>query len=364
MTSVSGVTVVLPSLNPDEKLIKTVNGLIEAGFDDIVIINDGSDTAHTANFPDQAFYPQCTVINHWINRGKGAGLKTAFSYVLKTRKECAGVVTVDGDGQHRPEDVRACALKMLETGSAVLGVRDFNLPGIPARSVFGNKLTSLTFRLLCGMKITDTQTGLRALPYEYLETLTGVKGERFEYETNMLLAFKDNDIPYTEYPIHTVYIEENKTSHFNPLKDSVRIYKQIFSYAFASLSATAIDLALFALLSAGILFGWKIQNLFLCTVIARVVSSLYNYFVNCRFVFKRKKKARFTFLKYYLLAAVIMLLSGLSVEGIKMLLPDGTKDIIFTLIKAVIDTLLFFISFTAQREWVFGGKKKNEKQKA
>ena len=79
--SASNITVILPSLNPDEKLIKTVEGLIDVGFDDIVIINDGSDEEHSKNFPDTNKYPQCTVINHWINRGKGAGRKTAFAYV-------------------------------------------------------------------------------------------------------------------------------------------------------------------------------------------------------------------------------------------------------------------------------------------
>jgi len=357
----SNITVILPSLNPDEKLIKTVDGLIEAGFDDIVIINDGSDEKNYRFFPDTEVYPQCTVIDHWVNKGKGSGLKTAFAYVLKMRKDCRGVVTVDGDGQHRPEDVKACALKMLETDGVVLGARNFNLPGIPARSVFGNKLTSFVFKTLCGMKITDTQTGLRAIPARYLGDMIKVKGERFEYETNMLLSFKDNDIPYTENSIHTVYIEENKTSHFNPLKDSLRIYKQIFGYAFSSLSATAIDLGLFALLF-WLLFPKAVENREICTLIcsvaARVVSSLYNYFINFRFVFAKKKKAKYTLLKYYLLAAAVMILSGLSTAGMTLLLPDGAKTWLVTAVKAVIDTALFLLTFTVQREWVFGGKKK------
>lgn len=357
----SNITVILPSLNPDEKLIKTVDGLIDAGFTDIVIINDGSAEEYTRFFPDTSLYPQCTVINHWVNKGKGSGLKTAFAYVMKTRKDCKGVVTVDGDGQHRPEDVKACALKMLETNSVVLGARNFNLPGIPARSVFGNKLTSFVFKFLCGMKITDTQTGLRALPAEYLGDMIKVKGERFEYETNMLLSFKDNDIPYTENSIHTVYIEENKTSHFNPLKDSLRIYKQIFGYAFSSLSATAIDLGLFALLF-WLLYPKAMENREICTLIcsvaARVVSSLYNYFINFRFVFAKKKKAKYTLLKYYLLAAAVMIISGLSTAGMTLLLPDGATPILVTAVKAVIDTALFLLTFTLQREWVFGGKKK------
>ena len=363
MSSLAKITVILPSLNPDEKLKKTVDGLIEAGFTDIVIINDGSKTECEGNFPSPEEYPCCTVLNHWINRGKGAGLKTAFAYVKKTRPECLGVVTVDGDGQHRPDDVRACALRMLEENRVILGVRNFNLPGIPARSVFGNKMTSFVFKFLCGMKITDTQTGLRAIPVEHLDALMAVKGERFEYETNMLLAFKDYDIPYGENPIHTVYIEENKTSHFNPLRDSVRIYKQIFGYAFSSLSATAIDLGAFALFF-WLIFPKGIENKELCTavcsVMARVISSLCNYFVNFRFVFAKKKGAKHTLLKYYLLAIGVMIISSLSTAGMTMLLPEGAATGLITVVKAGIDTLLFLLTFTLQREWVFGGKKKND----
>ncbi len=357
MATISDVTVILPSLNPDEKLIKTVAGLIKVGFEDIVIINDGSDDKHTENFPDEKEYPQCTVLNHWINRGKGAGLKTAFAYIKKTRPDCKGVVTVDGDGQHRPEDVLACAMRMVEENKVILGVRDFNLPGIPARSVFGNKTTAFVLKWLCGIKITDTQTGLRAIPIEFLDTLMTVKGHRFEYETNMLLAFKDYDIPFEECPIHTVYIEENKTSHFNPFKDSIRIYKQIFVYLFSSLSATLIDLLLFYMLYSGVFFGLRVQNGLICTVIARVFSSVYNYFVNCRFVFAKRKKSKYSMLKYYVLVIGIMLCSGLSVTGISHLFPRISAGVT-TIIKACIDTALSVLSFVAQREWVFGGKNK------
>lgn len=358
--SLSEITVILPSLNPDEKLIGTVEGLIRVGFKDIVLINDGSDEEHTKNFPDSNKYPQCTIINHWINRGKGAGLKTAFAFVKKMRPNCRGVVTVDGDGQHRPEDVAACAKRMLDEQCVILGARNFDLEGIPARSVFGNKMTSFVLKILCGMKITDTQTGLRAIPVEHLDTLMSVKGDRFEYETNMLLAFKDNEINYAENPIRTVYIEENKTSHFNPFKDSVRIYAQILKYVFSSLSATVIDLGMFALLFA-LLFPDKITNKEICaaacSVMARIVSSAYNYFINFRFVFSKKKAAKHTLLKYYLLAVVVMIISGLSTSGLTLALPDDADTSVITFAKAVIDTILFILTFTVQREWVFGGKK-------
>lgn len=359
MTSVSDITVVLPSLDPDEKLIKTVEGLIKVGFEDIVIINDGSKDECGAFFPSESRYPQCTVINHRINLGKGAGLKTAFDFVRKMRPKSQGVVTADGDGQHCPQDVLACALRMINEDKVILGARDFDLSGIPGRSVFGNKLTSFVFRFLCGIKISDTQTGLRAIPLRYLDILSEVKGDRFEYETNMLLAFKDYGIPYAENPIETVYIEENKTSHFHPLKDSMRIYAQILKYMCSSFSSTLIDLAAFALFFA-LLFPGTIENkelcTIICTVVARILSSLCNYYINYKFVFSKRKKQKNTLVRYYFLAVCVMIISGLSTAGFGMLLPKTAEAGLITVIKALVDTVLFFITFTVQREWVFGGK--------
>ena len=176
-----------------------------------------------------AAHPEVTLLHHPVNRGKGAALKTAFTWFLENRPDGFGVVTVDGDNQHHPEDTRACCEHMLETGHAVLGCRDFNQADVPARSSFGNKTTSLIFKIFVGMTISDTQTGLRAIPRKQLETLTQIAGERFEYETNMLLYMKRNDLKYSEVTINTIYIDDNESSHFRPVRDSVRIYSLIFT---------------------------------------------------------------------------------------------------------------------------------------
>ena len=135
--------IVLPSLDPDTKFQKVIAGLIEAGFEHIVIVNDGSDEAHRHFFDEAAALPQCTVLTHEINRGKGRALKTAFGHVAEKLPDLRGVITIDGDGQHLTEDIIACGQKMLENeGCVVLGCRDFDQPGVPPRSVAGNKTTS------------------------------------------------------------------------------------------------------------------------------------------------------------------------------------------------------------------------------
>ena len=220
------VAVILPSLNPDVKFSRVVDGLVEDGFRHIVIVDDGSDAEHQQWFEKAARHPQCTVLHHGVNRGKGRALKTAFSHVAKQLPEIAGVITIDGDGQHLLPDIVACAERMLENrDKVVLGCRDFDAPGVPPRSVAGNKTTNRLFKLFYGITISDTQTGLRAIPRQYLRRFCAMEGERFEYETNMLLQMKKQHIAFLEQPIATVYDSEDYSSHYNAVKDSWRIFK-------------------------------------------------------------------------------------------------------------------------------------------
>lgn len=227
------LTIILPSLDPDDKFDRVVEGLIARGFEHIVIVDDGSDAAHQVHFSKAEGYPQCTVLHHEGNKGKGRALKTAFAYVLEHQPEAEGVITIDGDGQHLAEDIIACGERMLaHEGCVVLGCRDFGQPGVPPRSVAGNRTTSRMFRLFYGIRLSDTQTGLRAIPTAHLERFLQVEGERFEYETNMLLKMKRWGIGFEEQPIATVYDPEDYSSHYNAVKDSWRIFKIMFKGLF------------------------------------------------------------------------------------------------------------------------------------
>ncbi len=220
------VAVVLPSLDPDAKFSRVVGGLVDDGFAHIVIVDDGSDAEHQRFFEEADRYPQCVVLHHGVNKGKGRALKTAFDYVRRELPESEGVITIDGDGQHLLPDIVACAERMLAEGDkVVLGCRDFDAPGVPPRSVAGNKTTNRLFKLFYGITISDTQTGLRAIPRRYLDRFCEMEGERFEYETNMLLQMKKQQIGFVEQPIATVYDPEDYSSHYNALKDSWRILK-------------------------------------------------------------------------------------------------------------------------------------------
>ena len=367
MNDLSKISVVLPSLDPDEKLTAVIDGLLEYGFTDIILVNDGSKKENLHYFEDAAAqHPEITLLHHEVNRGKGAALKTAFAWFLENRPDSLGVVTVDGDNQHHPEDTRACAMRMMESGKLVLGVRDFSQPDVPVRSRTGNRITSLVFKIFVGMTISDTQTGLRAISTKDVRTLLEVYGDRFEYETNMLLAMKEYCIAFEEVKIRTVYIEENKSSHFRAVRDSWRIYKLIlahfFRYSLSSIVSAIIDTGLFSLLSS--LLHPVLSGLLLSavpTVCARTASSLCNFYMNKKLVFNSNVDTKKALLRYYMIAIPNMLLQAGLTSGIFALLqiPDNAV-FLRTLIYVVVMCVLFVATFVLQQRWVFANNPKTE----
>ena len=364
MSDLSKISVVLPSLDPDEKLIAVVDGLLQYGFSHIILVNDGSKQENLHYFTDLAAqHPEITLLHHEVNKGKGAALKNAFLWFLANRPEGYGVVTVDGDNQHHPEDTKRCCEHMMETGRAVLGCRDFNQEDVPARSSFGNKTTSMIFKIFVGMTISDTQTGLRAFPRDVLEEIVEVYGDRFEYETNMLLAFKTKGIDFDEVKIRTVYIEENKSSHFRVIHDSWRIYKLIlahfFRYTVSSILSAVVDTGAYSLLCkvlSGMLTGLSLTAA--AGVIARVISSLLNFFLNKRLVFQTNCSTGKAMLRYYALALPQMAAQVLLTQGVYTLfnISDSATGL-RTLLYAVVMTVLYFVSYMIQQRWVFAPQK-------
>jgi len=368
MLNISNVCVVLPSLDPDTKLLTVIDGLLEYGFTDIILVNDGSKTENLHYFDTAAAHPEVTLLHHAVNRGKGAALKTAFDYVLKNRPEAAGVVTVDGDNQHHPEDTRACAMHMLQSGRLTLGVRNFSLPQVPARSRSGNRITSFVFKIFVGMTISDTQTGLRAIPMADLRLLTTIAGDRFEYETNMLLAMKEHSIPFDEVSIRTVYIEENKSSHFRAVRDSWRIYKLILAHFFkftaSSLISSVVDVALYTTFTPLFLEYLRSNELttIVSTICARIISSILNFWMNKRLVFHSRTNTGAAMGKYFALAVPQMLAQGLLTQALYTLLGISYSPLLQGLIYCLVMVVLFAASFMIQQRWVFADQKKDKNE--
>ena len=345
------IPVIIPAYEPDEKLIALLQHLREAGIMHIVVVDDGSGNGYQALFEQAASISGCNVLTHAVNLGKGRALKTAFNFCLQEYPDMPGCVTADSDGQHTTKDILACMKKLWDNPEGlILGCRNFDAGDVPARSSFGNKCTRKVLSYLIGISVSDTQTGLRAIPVSFMEVLMNVKGERFEFETNMLIETKNRSIPILEVPVETIYIEENKTSHFNPIRDSVRIYMLFGKFLFSSLSSSVVDLVLFSLfcyLLKGQQWG-SITYIMTSTVFARVLSAVYNYSINYKVVFESRSSVGVTLAKYFLLAVVQMCCSALLVNFLYPLF--GGAEV---LVKIPVDVFLFFISFVIQREFVY-----------
>lgn len=343
---------IIPAYNPDDKIYPLLDGLVAAGFQHIVVVDDGSRPACRPIFDTIAAKYACLVLRHHVNLGKGRALKTAFNAVLNDCPTCVGAVTVDADGQHTVADTIACAEALIaHPDCLVLGCRDFAAEHIPAHNRAGNVLTRTVVRWLCGIRVSDTQTGLRAISVKHMQLLMNTKGERFEYEMNMLLDTKDQGIPLYEVPIQTIYIEENQTSHFNPLRDSIKIYSVFLKFLASSLSSSVLDILLFSIFVAVLKPLTAALYIYISTIGARLLSALYNFILNKRRVFKAEGRNRAVFLKYAVLCVAVLCISALCTDWLVTLL--GWNEVV---VKVGVDFLLFFVNFVLQREWVFRRK--------
>lgn len=335
------VAVIIPAYNPDAMLVRLVEQLQEVGFTQIFVVNDGSDTAHIQVFSELSRFAGVMQLKHVVNCGKGRALKTAFNHCLTYHPELAGVITVDADGQHSLPDIVKVASEMLAKNQIVLGVRQFGA-GVPLRSRVGNIITSKLFALLYGRAITDTQTGLRAFPLKELPELVTISGERYEYESGVLASVISRRIAICELPIETIYIEGNRSSHFDPIFDSMRIYFVLIRYVSSSVITAAIDFVVFAITLQ------YADSIIAALIVGRSAALSVNFLINKKFVFRCRLRVYSVFLRYIALLALIAVMSYLMISEMKLVF--GIPPLFA---KLIAESILFILSFTVQRDMVF-----------
>lgn len=217
---------VIPCYNPPEVFSNIILELYSMGVRDVIIIDDGSNNKRIFSIANKKGY---TVIEHNTNKGKGEAIKSGIRYYRRHFiDKYKGIVMIDCDGQHRVWDMDKVGQEMIHSDKFTMGVRNFNIDGVPFRNKIGNKITSLVFKWMFGVYIKDTQTGLRGVPNRLIDTVLRTDGERYEYEINMLIDIVKMKEEIKEVEIETVYDNnEKRYSYFNPFKDSYRIYKEM-----------------------------------------------------------------------------------------------------------------------------------------
>ncbi len=334
--------ILIPSYEPDERLLQLIVQLQQNGTYSIVLVDDGSGAGYRHLFA-QAEQMGCVVLTHPVNLGKGCALKTGFAYLLDRGME-GSIVCADSDGQHLPHDIARVAETVAKShGSIVLGSRRFT-GKVPARSKFGNAATRLVYRFATGTRIYDTQTGLRGYPAHMLSWLVGIPGDRFEYEMNVLLAAESASYAIVEEPIETVYLNSNESSHFRPLADSARVYLPFVKFSAVSIVSAIVDFLLVLLLHS------VSSSLLVSVWGARAASSMLNYGLNRSLVFQKPAltETQRSMPKYFALVLLILMLNyGL------MLLFNELLHIPLPVAKLLTEASLFLFSFWAQRSFVF-----------
>lgn len=341
MNGLDQVVVAIPAYQPAEPFVEVVRGLRQAGFEHVLVVNDGSSPDCAAVF-DAARDAGAIVLHHPLNRGKGEALKTALKYFMDNFPDATGIVTCDADGQHLVPDVMTVSQTFLTNQSSmILGARKFDSSKVPFRSRFGNETTKVVFRNVVGMKLTDTQTGLRAIPRSFVSSLLMLKTAKYDFELEMLIEACNSRVPLQEVPITTVYSNNNQHSHFNPLLDSARIYFVFLRFSMASIVSAIIDFAVFFI--AQYFYG----SVILSMALARLAAGTVNFIMGRRFTFKSRGPIVAEFVKYWLLVALHLLVSY---SVVRMLVEASTGVYVA---KLIAEGAMFIFSFLIQRSYVF-----------
>lgn len=334
--------VLIPAYKPDERLVSLCAQLRENGLE-VLVVDDGSGQACQSFFEEVALLG-CHVERHAVNLGKGRALKTGINAALNRYPALLGVVTADADGQHTCTDILRIVEAMREQpGTLIMGSRAFS-GNVPLKSRVGNTITRYVYAFVTGIRCHDTQTGLRGIPAEALGDMLRLSGERYEYEMNMLLKLRDFSMPLHEVAIETIYIDDNKGSHFHPFRDGMRIYSVILRFLLSSLISFGLDYLLFL---GCLRLGF---SPWLGYAVARVVSSLFNYWLNRTAVFGGRG-GNASILRYYLLAAAQLAIGAGLVEFLHTVV-----GLHASWMKIPVDMMLFLVSYVLQRDFVFGDR--------
>lgn len=345
MSISQSMVVLIPAYKPQQILLDLAITLVSANFA-VVVVDDGSGDEFGHVFA--CLSPTADLLIHPINRGKGAALKTGLAHIQNHYPNAKVIITADADGQHLPEDI----FKVRDT---LLGLQQGMVIGsrllrgnIPFKSRFGNTLTRWLFVAATRVMAHDTQSGLRAFKPDEIPFLLSVPGNRYEYELNVLMWATRRGIPLLEVPIQTVYEPGNPTSHFHVIRDSYQIYAQLFKFGCSSFSSFLVDY--FALLTLRwMLFGLGPSvSLLTSSVVARLLSSSFNYWVNRTWVFHSKGTLRRTGLSYFLLVFCLW-----GANFCLLYLAHIVVGIPLWLSKLGVDMTLFIASYNIQKKYIF-----------
>jgi glycosyltransferase involved in cell wall biosynthesis len=345
--SFSSLAILIPAFNPNQNIIDLVLDLSYFKWNKVIVVNDGSSNESQIFFDNLNDFDNVHILTHQSNKGKGAAIKTGIDYLNSKNTKLDGLITVDSDGQHLVKDIEKIAREVKNRKNDVIfGVRLFD-ENIPFRSKFGNKITKQLLYIFNGISLADTQTGLRYLPVSIFDEFLKLPGNKYEFELECIFTIKKLGYNITQIQIETVYINNNKDSHFRPLIDSARIYLVFTRFSLTSFLSFALDMTMFAF------FLSYLESILYATFIARIISGIFNFYLNKNFVFKVNKKNNLVkeSIGYIVLWATLLILSGLIVS-----ISQGSPAYLIIPFKILVDLMLFLVAFYVQKNYIFNTK--------
>ena len=230
--------------------------------------------------------------------------------------------------------------------SLVLGTRQF-AGKVPLRSRLGNVVTKYAFWGLAGKRLDDTQSGLRGIPQQLARQLLRLKSSGYEFELDMLVQCGRLGVPIVTCPIETVYLDDNRSSHFHPLRDSLRIYGVLLRFIAASLVTAAVDYCVFLLIFPGL------AGLGTAQAAARLASIGVNFALARQAVFRSRSQLAWSLAKFILLVVVMGATSYGMIRG--AVYAFGWPVIAA---KMASELVLYLANFVIQRDFIFGDRGK------
>lgn len=356
--------IVIPAYNPPASFAGYISELKKAGFQDIIVVNDGS---RTDKLP--VFYKVeragALVLTHEENKGIGASLRTAMTYYQEHFSgQTDGIITLNSDRLTSVADVQKMAESLhneQEMGSyaIVVGSRDFGSHLVTDYDYRMNVLMKLIYHMLMGVRLGDPMSGIFGIPDLRVQHCLDVPSERYSYETAMLMSFEK--IGFLQVPVHYVSFEKGYEKARRPgdtFGIILTVVKKFILYSITSLMASIVDIIMFGIFT-GVTFRGQMFAILYATVCARLISASVNYLLTKHFVFHFKSDKAQQSAKsageFMALSAVQCLLSALIVSVLKGVL--GGSAVGF---KVITDVVLFFLSYKIQHKYIFKDDKKNE----
>ncbi|WP_407379093.1 glycosyltransferase family 2 protein [Methanobrevibacter sp.] len=220
--------VVLPAYNEATRIEPVLEDIARKGYN-MVIVNDGSsdNTLDVVKKSKRKFPDKIHIFSLPINRGVGIATQTGFEAVLKFNPKY--IVSMDSDGQHSADDLDE-VIKPLVSGEAqaVIGVRPFK--DMPKTRSFANSIMNLLTRIFYRVNVSDSQTGFRAITVEALDKIS-INATGYLISSEFIREINDNNIPFAEVPIQTIYTPETQAKGTN-VTVALKILFQMIKHQF------------------------------------------------------------------------------------------------------------------------------------